>query len=126
MSGTGTVAFTLNKAVATSFLVGIVVQTGSGQFAIQDNLPLQVTINRSFTNLSVTPNQVYVYTGAGAVFTGQITLQIQPLAGTPSVWINNVTENTTTVTWPTSSGSVTQALTPGTPFELYDFTTSDG
>lgn len=115
------VTFTGAVATTTSVKVGLV--DNSAHYTLAASQGVAVSGTFTFNSLSITQNAVQFGVGAGATFTGTITLDVTPNQpnGTPVILVSNLTVDSATVTYPTNDGPETQVLTPGQELTLAGF-----
>ncbi|MFN3076920.1 MAG: hypothetical protein ABT940_08595 [Alphaproteobacteria bacterium] len=119
------VTFSLENATASTEQVRFTVLNGTGTFFLKNSDPTSITGTFTFQQMSLQSHALAFQVSAQTQFNGTVNVQIQPAGGgvMPQVEVVNVSADTVNVSWPTSTGTVTQAMTPGTPLTLSDFTT---
>lgn len=91
----------------------------NGSFALQINAGLAISGTMSIDSLSVTSGCISFNPSSGTLFNGFLSVALDT-GGTPTIEVTNVT-GTVVVTWPTSEGLETHALTLGIPLTLNNY-----
>ncbi len=117
------VVVTFTGAVATTNSVKIGLVDNSAHYTLAASQGVAVNGAFTFSSLSITQNAVLFGVGAGATFTGTVTLDVTPNQpnGTPVLLVSNLTVDSASVTYPTNDGPETQVLSPGQELTLSGF-----
>jgi hypothetical protein len=91
----------------------------NGSFALDPGWPLSVSGTTGFVSLSATAESVSFDVPSGSDFQGRLTVPISAPAGAPMLVVNF--SGTASVTWPSTSGTQLQVVTPGQALPLEDF-----